>query len=61
MADPLPSWRTGSAKSAIADFVDRVTRIGGRDFVPASARIATFDNDGTLWCDTEAAPRRASA
>jgi len=49
--DPLPSWNEGMAKSAILDFVARVTAAGGPDFVPPSQRIATFDNDGTLWCE----------
>jgi len=49
--DPLPSWNSGSAKSAIIQFVQNVTEKGGPDFVPPSERIATFDNDGTLWCE----------
>ncbi len=48
---PLPSWNDGPAKAAIVDFVARVTKSGGPGFVPAPARIATFDNDGTLWCE----------
>jgi hypothetical protein len=53
MADgqPLPSWNDGGAKSAILDLVARVTEPGGHEFVPPGARIATFDNDGTLWCE----------
>lgn len=47
----LQSWRNSAAKSAIVDFVARVTREGGPDFVPPADRIATFDNDGTLWCE----------
>jgi phosphoglycolate phosphatase-like HAD superfamily hydrolase len=47
----LPSWNDGPAKQAIIAFVERVTREGGPDFVPPSERIATFDNDGTLWCE----------
>jgi len=50
-ADPLPSWNEGAAKQAILTFVARVTRQGGPDFVPPPERIATFDNDGTLWCE----------
>jgi phosphoserine phosphatase len=50
-AEPLPSWRDGQAKRAILDFVSRVTREGGPDFVAPEARIATFDNDGTLWAE----------
>jgi phosphoglycolate phosphatase-like HAD superfamily hydrolase len=49
--DPLPSWNDGASKQAIIDFVDRVTREGGPDFVPLAERIATFDNDGTLWAE----------
>jgi phosphoserine phosphatase len=47
----LPSWNDGVTKSAILDFVVRVTDEGGAEFVPPAARIATFDNDGTLWCE----------
>jgi len=47
----LPSWNEGDARSAILDFVARVTREGGPDFVPPAERIAVFDNDGTLWCE----------
>lgn len=50
-ADPLPSWNDGPAKRAVIDFVTRVTREGGRDFIPPAERIATFDNDGTLWSE----------
>jgi hypothetical protein len=50
-ADPLPSWRDSASKRQIIAFVDRVTRAGSPDFVPPAARIATFDNDGTLWCE----------
>src|SRR6266404_9985426 len=49
--DPLPSWNEGAVKKSITDFVGRVTKQGGADFVPAEQRIATFDNDGTLWCE----------
>jgi hypothetical protein len=49
--DPLPSWNDGASKSAILDFVKRATADGGADFVPVPQRIATFDNDGTLWCE----------
>jgi len=47
----LPSWNEGAAKSAIVDFVARVTRDRGADYLPPAERIATFDNDGTLWCE----------
>ena len=49
--DPLPSWNDGPNKKAITDFVARVTQQGGPDFVPPAERIATFDNDGTLWVE----------
>jgi phosphoglycolate phosphatase-like HAD superfamily hydrolase len=49
--DPLPSWNDGATKSSIQDFVARVTTQGGSDFVPVDQRIATFDNDGTLWVE----------
>jgi phosphoserine phosphatase len=50
-ADPLPSWNAGATKKAITDFVTKVTTPGSPDFVPVPERIATFDNDGTLWCE----------
>lgn len=49
--DPLPSWNDGAAKKTITEFVANVTRDGGPDFVPPAERIATFDNDGTLWLE----------
>ena len=49
--DPLPSWNDTAPKKAILAFVERVTRAGSADFVPIDARIATFDNDGTLWVE----------
>jgi phosphoglycolate phosphatase-like HAD superfamily hydrolase len=50
-ADPLPSWNDGAVKRSITDFVARVTTSGTPDFVPIPERIATFDNDGTLWAE----------
>jgi hypothetical protein len=50
-AEPLPSWHDGPAKKSIDEFVAKVTKEGGADFVPAAQRIATFDNDGTLWAE----------
>jgi phosphoserine phosphatase len=49
----LPSWSEGDAKSAVLEFVESVTRPGasGASYVPPADRIATFDNDGTLWCE----------
>jgi hypothetical protein len=49
--DPLPAWNGGAAKKSITDFVAKVTTAGSPDFVPVPERIATFDNDGTLWCE----------
>src|SRR6188508_437364 len=49
-SDPLPSWNDGATKQAITTFVSRVTT-QGPDFVPPDQRIATFDNDGTLWIE----------
>ncbi len=49
--DPLPSWNEGATKASILDFVARVTTQGGPFFVPVEQRIATFDNDGTLWVE----------
>ncbi len=50
-ADPLPSWNDTAPKKAIIAFVEDVTKPGSRDFVPVEERIATFDNDGTLWAE----------
>jgi phosphoglycolate phosphatase-like HAD superfamily hydrolase len=50
-ADPLPSWNDGPAKQAILEFVHRSTTAGEKDFVREVQRIATFDNDGTLWVE----------
>jgi phosphoglycolate phosphatase-like HAD superfamily hydrolase len=49
--DPLPSWNDTSPKKAIVAFVERVTKAGSSHFVPVPERIATFDNDGTLWAE----------
>jgi hypothetical protein len=51
MTTQLESWNEGAAKSAIIDFVTKVTTPDSPDFVPEPERIATFDNDGTLWCE----------
>ena len=50
-ADSLPSWNDTAPKKAIVTFVERVTKEGSPDFVPVAERIATFDNDGTLWAE----------
>ena len=47
----LTSWNDGAAKRAIEDFVRRVTTKGSPDYVEPDARVAVFDNDGTLWCE----------
>jgi len=49
--DPLPSWNDTGPKKAILAFVAKVTKQGTPDFVPPTQRIATFDNDGTLWIE----------
>jgi phosphoglycolate phosphatase-like HAD superfamily hydrolase len=49
--DPLPSWKDGPAKQAIVDFVKATTEIGAAKFVPPEERLATFDQDGTLWVE----------
>jgi phosphoserine phosphatase len=49
--DPLPSWNEGAAKKAIVDFVQATTTQGSPSFVPPAERIATFDQDGTLWVE----------
>jgi hypothetical protein len=52
--DPLPSWNDGPARQSIVSFVEKVTHEGSPSYVPVSERIATFDNDGTLWCEQPA-------
>ena len=49
--EALSSWNDGPSKKAIIDFIDRVTRDGGPDYVKPEDRIATFDHDGTLWAE----------
>ena len=49
--NPLASWNDTAPKKAIEAFVEKVTKEGSPDFVPVAERIATFDNDGTLWCE----------
>jgi hypothetical protein len=50
-ADPLASWNDGPAKQAILEFVKTTTTQGSPQFVPPEERIATFDQDGTLWVE----------
>jgi phosphoglycolate phosphatase-like HAD superfamily hydrolase len=49
--ESLASWNDTAPKKAIVGFVERVTKQGSPDFVPLAERIATFDNDGTLWAE----------
>jgi hypothetical protein len=49
--DPLPSWNDTPNKKAIVAFVERVTKQSSPEMVPEDERIATFDNDGTLWAE----------
>src|SRR5678816_2498442 len=49
--DPLSSWNDTAPKKAVVAFVEKVTKQGSTDFVPPEERIATFDNDGTLWAE----------
>jgi len=51
LADPLPSWNEGPARQGIIEFVRRVTDKSSPHYVPPEQRIATFDNDGTLWSE----------
>jgi len=52
--DPLPSWNDGDVKSSIINYVEAVTNESSPDFIPVPDRIATFDNDGTLWSEQPA-------
>ncbi|WP_253868585.1 HAD family phosphatase [Microbulbifer sp. THAF38] len=54
MSAELPSWNNTATKSAIVEFVNKVTQGGSPDFVPPEQRIAVFDNDGTLWAEKPA-------
>jgi phosphoglycolate phosphatase-like HAD superfamily hydrolase len=56
-ADPLPSWNDSKSKSAIVHFVEAVTKENGPSFVAPAERIATFDNDGTLWLEQPLYPQ----
>src|SRR5262245_45522188 len=51
VTDPLPSWNDGPLKKDILAFVTNVTTEGNAEFIPVENRIATFDNDGTLWSE----------
>lgn len=54
--DPLPSWNEGEAKTAIIKYVKEVTKEGSENYIPPAERIATFDQDGTLWVEKPYAP-----
>ena len=54
VGNPLPSWNEGASRQAILDFVAKVTKKDGPDYVPPDERIAVFDNDGTLWAEQPA-------
>jgi phosphoserine phosphatase len=58
-AAPLPSWREGPRRRALLEFVAAVTTAGSADFVRPEARIAVFDNDGTLWVEQPDYPQGA--
>jgi hypothetical protein len=47
----LPSWNDTPTKQTILDFVAKISDENSPDYVPPAERIATFDNDGTLWCE----------
>src|SRR5215470_17452241 len=49
--DSLPSWNDGAAKKALVEFVQATTTQGSPKFVPPAERVATFDQDGTLWVE----------
>src|SRR5262245_21968931 len=49
--DPLPSWNEGAARKAVLDFVQATTDKASPKYIPPAERIATFDNDGTLWVE----------
>ncbi|MBC7450184.1 MAG: haloacid dehalogenase-like hydrolase, partial [Cytophagales bacterium] len=50
-SDPLSSWNEGPLKQSIIDYVTKVSKEGSPDFIPVADRVATFDNDGTLWAE----------
>ena len=56
-SDPLPSWKDGAAKEAIVQFVRRTIDTGSPQFVPPAQRVATFDQDGTLWVEQPMYPQ----
>ena len=49
--DPLPSWNEGASKTAIIEYVEKVTTVNSKNFIAKEDRIAVFDNDGTLWTE----------
>jgi hypothetical protein len=57
VGERLPTWRNGAAQGAILGFIDRATTSGSAGYVPPAARVAVFDNDGTLSCERPAYPQ----
>ena len=57
MSTSLESWNNGTTKSSIMEFVTKVTTENDPDYLPPTDRIATFDNDGTLWVEVPAPPQ----
>ena len=51
-ADPLPSWQDRDARKQIIEYVEKVTNSNSEYFIPVAERVAVFDNDGTLWCES---------
>ncbi len=60
MSTQLESWNNGATKSSIMEFVTKVTTEKDPDYLPPTDRIATFDNDGTLWVEVPAPPQSDS-
>ena len=54
LSDVLPSWSDGASRTTIVEFVERVAKPGGAEYVAPQDRIAVFDNDGTLWSEMPA-------
>jgi len=50
--DPLPSWQDRDARRQIIEYVEKVTNSDSDQYIPAAERVAVFDNDGTLWCES---------
>ena len=50
--DPLPSWQDRAARRQIIEYVEKVTNSDSDQYIPVAERVAVFDNDGTLWCES---------